>query len=35
MSTFFDLSAEAITGETVSLSDYEGTLALVVNVASR
>lgn len=35
MSTFFDLTAESITGESVALSDYAGTLALVVNVASR
>lgn len=35
MSSFHDLEATRITGETISLSDYEGTLALVVNVASR
>jgi len=32
---FHDHTVTAITGEAVALSDYEGTLALVVNVASR
>lgn len=35
MSRFHELSMAAITGETVDFSRYEGTLSLVVNVASR
>jgi glutathione peroxidase-family protein len=35
MSAFHQLSATAITGQSVPMSDYEGTMALVVNVASR
>ena len=35
MSSFSDFEAQSITGETVSLSEFEGNLSLVVNVASR
>jgi glutathione peroxidase-family protein len=35
MSSFHDFQAESITGESVSLSQYEGSLCLVVNLASR
>lgn len=35
MSSFYDFTAQSITGEQVKLSDYEGVVALVVNVASR
>jgi len=35
MSSFYDFTVASITGESVDLSDYEGVLALVVNVASR
>ncbi len=34
MSGFHDFQVETITGESVSLSEYEGSLCLVVNVAS-
>jgi len=33
--SFHDFEVKSITGEKVSLSDYQGTLCLVVNVASR
>ena len=35
MASFHDFETPSITGETVSLSDYEGTVCLVVNVASK
>ncbi len=35
MPTLFDFQMESITGDDVSLSQYEGMLSLVVNVASR
>lgn len=35
MSHFHELRMQAITGENVDFSEYEGTLSLVVNVASR
>jgi len=35
MSQFHEFEMESITGEPVSFSQYEGKLALVVNVASR
>ena len=35
MPSFHQLSAISITGQDVPMSDYEGTVALVVNVASR
>ena len=35
MSSFFDFEAQSITGEAVLLSEFEGNLSLVVNVASR
>jgi glutathione peroxidase-family protein len=35
MARLFDFEAKSITGEHVRLSQFEGTLALVVNVASR
>jgi len=35
MSSFFDFQVETITGESVNLSQYEGNLSLVVNVASQ
>lgn len=35
MPAFHQLSATSITGQDVPMSDYEGTIALVVNVASR
>ena len=35
MPTFFDFKADTIDGEERSLSDYEGKVALVVNVASQ
>ena len=34
MSSFHDFQVETITGESVSLSQYEGSLCLVVNVAT-
>lgn len=35
MASFHDLEAPSITGEPVRLSEFEGQLCLVVNVASR
>ena len=35
MPSFHDLEAVSISGEPVRLSEYEGNLCLVVNVASR
>ena len=35
MSSFHDFEADAITGERVSLSQYEGQVCLVVNLASQ
>lgn len=35
MSRFHELQMQAITGENVDFSEYEGTLSLVVNVATR
>ena len=35
MPKLFDFQMESITGESVPLSQYEGMLSLVVNVASR
>ena len=35
MARFHDLEMAAISGASVSLSDYEGQVCLVVNVASR
>jgi glutathione peroxidase-family protein len=35
MAKLFDFELESITGEAVPLSQFEGTLSLVVNVASR
>ena len=35
MSRFHELSASAITGEEIAMGDYEGTVTLIVNVASR
>jgi len=35
MASFHDFQMDSITGETVSLSDYEGQVCLVVNVASK
>jgi glutathione peroxidase-family protein len=35
MSTFSELSMTDITGEEVSFDKYDGTVCLVVNVASR
>ena len=35
MPSFHDLEAQSITGEPVRLSQFEGQLCLVVNVASR
>ncbi len=34
MSSFHDFQVETITGESVSLSQYAGSLCLVVNLAS-
>ena len=34
MANFHDFEMDSITGETVSLSDYEDQVCLVVNVAS-
>ncbi|MFT4974719.1 MAG: hypothetical protein ACI8S6_000602, partial [Myxococcota bacterium] len=33
--SFHDHTVQSITGDQVDLSDYEGTVCLVVNVASR
>ncbi len=35
MPSLHDFTVDAITGESVSLSDYEGKTVLVVNLASR
>lgn len=35
MASVHDFEMESITGEPVKLSDYEGQVCLVVNVASR
>lgn len=35
MPSFHDFEAESIAGETVALSQYEGQICLVVNLASR
>jgi len=35
MASMHDFEMETITGETVSLSQYEGQVCLVVNLASR
>ena len=35
MPSFFDFEMESITGENVPLSQFEGAVSLVVNVASR
>ncbi len=35
MASLFDFEMESITGENTPLSQYEGMLSLVVNVASR
>ena len=35
MPSFHDFEADAITGEKVSLSQYEGQVCLVVNLASK
>ncbi len=35
MSSFHDFQVETITGESVSLSQYENSLCLVVNLASQ
>ena len=35
MPSLYDFEMSSITGETVSLSDYEGKVSLVVNLASR
>ena len=35
MASFHDFELDSITGESVSLSDYEGKVCLVVNLASR
>jgi len=34
MSSFHDFQMETITGESVSLTQYEGSVCLVVNLAS-
>jgi len=34
MSSFYEFSAEKLSGETVSLSDYKGKVVLVMNTAS-
>ena len=34
MANFHDFEMDSITGDSVSLSDYEGQVCLVVNVAS-
>jgi glutathione peroxidase-family protein len=35
MATLYDFQMESISGEAVKLSDYEGKVCLVVNVASK
>jgi len=35
MSVFHDIEMQSITGEPVRLSEYQGNLCLIVNVASR
>ena len=35
MSSIFDFQVETIAGESVSLSQYEGSVCLVVNLASK
>jgi len=35
MPSFHDFEATSITGEPIRLSEYEGNICLVVNVASR
>lgn len=35
MASMHDFEMETITGETVSLSQYEGRVCLIVNLASR
>lgn len=35
MSTIFDFSVETIDGKTVSLSEYKGSVVMIVNVASK
>jgi glutathione peroxidase-family protein len=35
MSRFHEFQMDAITGENVDFSEFEGTLSLVVNVATR
>lgn len=35
MTTLHDFTMTSITGDDVDLSDYDGTVCLVVNVASR
>jgi len=35
MPSLYDFEVESITGEPVSLSEFEGRVSLVVNVASR
>lgn len=35
MTTFHDLTMTSITGEDVDFSQYEGTVSLIVNVASK
>lgn len=35
MASMHDFTMESITGESVALSDYEGSVCLVVNVASQ
>ncbi len=35
MASMHDFSMESITGDTVALSEYEGDVCLVVNLASR
>ena len=35
MSRFHELSMDSISGENVDFSEYEGTISLVVNVASQ
>jgi len=35
MTSFHDFTVQSITGDQVDLSDFAGTVSLVVNVASR
>lgn len=35
MTTFYEITADAITGEKIPMSRYQGQVALIVNVASR